>query len=152
MGWLAVTLTVNAECIEKLSDALFATGALSVDVTDAHAGTQRERALFYESGETGPFAWKIAKVNALFAESMDVAANVVTALGAANLDPAQNFEVSRIEDQNCVRHRYAPDDTTMLGMARRQFTRWRNCARLRLRFGHSCDCSAQTWRIKRARC
>jgi ribosomal protein L11 methyltransferase len=103
MGWLAVTLTVNAECIEKLSDALFATGAQSVDVTDAHAGTQRERALFYESGETGPFAWKIAKVNALFAESIDVAANVAAALGAANLDPAQNFEVSRIEDQNWVR-------------------------------------------------
>ena len=103
MGWLAVTLTVNAECIEKLSDALLETGALAVDVTDAHAGTRRERALFDESGEMGAFAWELAKVRALFAESIDVAANVAIALGAANLDPAQDFEVSRIEDQDWVR-------------------------------------------------
>jgi len=103
MGWLAVTLTVNAECIEKLSDALFETGALAVDVTDAHAGTQREHELFDESGEMGAFAWELAKVRALFAESIDVAANVAIALGAANLDPAQDFEVSRIEDQDWVR-------------------------------------------------
>src|SRR5208282_3819286 len=103
MGWLAVTLTVNAECIEKLSDALFETGALAVDVTDAHAGTRRERALFDESGEMGAFAWELAKVRALFAESIDVAANVAAALVSANLDSAQSFEVSRVEDQDWVR-------------------------------------------------
>ncbi len=103
MGWLAVTLTVNAECIEKLSDALLETGALAVDVTDAHAGTQREHALFDESGEMGAFAWERAKVSALFAESIDVVSNVAIALGAANLDPAQDFKVSRVEDQDWVR-------------------------------------------------
>src|SRR5208282_3394821 len=53
--------------------------------------------------EMGAFAWELAKVRALFAESIDVAANVAIALGAANLDPAQDFEVSRIEDQDWVR-------------------------------------------------
>jgi len=103
MGWLAVTLTVNAACIEKLSDALLETGALAVDVADADAGTPRERALFDEPGETGAPAWELIRISALFAESVDVAANVAIALGAAGLDPARGFEVSRIEDQDWVR-------------------------------------------------
>jgi ribosomal protein L11 methyltransferase len=86
-----------------LSDALLEAGALAVDVTDAHVGTQREHALFDESGETGASAWGLATVSALFAESVDVAANVATALDVTNLDPAQSFEVSRIEDQDWVR-------------------------------------------------
>ena len=42
MYWLAVTFAAKAASIEVLSDALQEAGAMSVDVTDAYAGTPQE--------------------------------------------------------------------------------------------------------------
>ncbi|HUO44044.1 MAG TPA: 50S ribosomal protein L11 methyltransferase [Burkholderiales bacterium] len=103
MGWLAVTLTVNAAHIEKLSDALLEAGALAVDVVDADAGTPRERASFDEPGEADTPAWEIARISALFAESADVGASVAAALGVAGLDPVQDFEITTVADRDWVR-------------------------------------------------
>ena len=41
MPWQATTLIVDARCVETLSDLLLEAGALSVDVSDAAAGTPR---------------------------------------------------------------------------------------------------------------
>lgn len=103
MSWLAVKLTVNADSVESLSDALLAAGAISVDVTDAHAGTSVEHALFNEPGEPAAAAWQRSIVNALFAECDDIAASVAAVLRAAGLDPACRYELERIADQDWVR-------------------------------------------------
>ncbi len=111
MDWLSVTLRADAASVEALSDALLAAGAVSVDVTDACAGTPRERAVFGEPGEPGAPTWDETDVQALFREGDDVAAQVAAALRAAGLDPARGFVVARIPDQDWVRatqHQFQP--------------------------------------------
>lgn len=103
MAWLSVSLRVSAGSVEALSEALLEVGAVSVDVTDAHAGTPHERALFAEPGEPGAVPWELSKVSALFDHHDDVAANVAVALRAAGIDPAHSFEVERVADQDWVR-------------------------------------------------
>ena len=103
MAWLSVSLRVSAGSVEALSEALLEVGAVSVDVTDAHAGTPHERALFAEPGEPGAVPWELSKVSALFDDHDDVAASVAVALRAAGIDPAYSFEVERVADQDWVR-------------------------------------------------
>ena len=103
MAWLSVSLRVSAGSVEALSEALLEVGAVSVDVTDAHAGTPHERALFAEPGEPGAVPWELSKVSALFDDHDDVAASVAVALRAAGIDPAHSFEVERVADQDWVR-------------------------------------------------
>jgi ribosomal protein L11 methyltransferase len=103
MAWLAITLTVEAAAVEILSDALLANGAVSVDVTDAHAGTPLESALFNEPGDPAGPAWALAGIRALFEEKEDVAARVAQALQAAALDPKLSYTTERVEDQDWVR-------------------------------------------------
>jgi len=103
MSWLSVTLTADAGSVEALSDALLEAGAVAVDVTDAHAGTPHEHALFAEPGEPGASAWERSRVRALFDENEDIAARVAAALRAAGLDPARGFGVERIAERDWVR-------------------------------------------------
>lgn len=103
MAWLSVTLTVDANGVESLSDALLDAGAIAVDVADAQAGTTAERAMFGEPGETGARDWELSRVNALFDESADVAARVAAAFALAGLAPAGDFHTERIADQDWVR-------------------------------------------------
>ena len=103
MAWLSVSLRVSAGSVEALSEALLEAGAVSVDVTDAHAGTPHERALFAEPGEPGAVPWELSKVSALFDDHDDVATSVAVALRAAGIDPAHSFEVERVADQDWVR-------------------------------------------------
>ena len=101
--WLSVTLTVAADSVEALSDALLEAGAVSVDVTDAWSGTPREHAMFGEPGAPQLPAWEESEVRALFGESEDVSAMVAQALRTADLDPARSYVVDRIADQDWVR-------------------------------------------------
>lgn len=103
MPWLEVTLTVAAESVETLSDALLDAGALAVDVADAHAGTALEKPVFVEPGASGSTAWRLASVKALFDLDHDIAASVRQALHVTGLDPALGYQVDRIADQDWVR-------------------------------------------------
>jgi len=103
MYWLAVTFAAKAASIEVLSDALQEAGAMSVDVTDAYAGTPQEHALFGEPGEPGVPNWELSTVRALFPETDDIAAKVTSALREASLDAGLNHKIERVEDQDWVR-------------------------------------------------
>ena len=103
MSWLAVMLTVDAGSVEALSDALLEVGALSVDVTDADAGTSREHAMFGETDELDAPAWERSLIRALFDEHDDIATSVSAALRSASLHPASSYEVERIADRDWVR-------------------------------------------------
>ncbi len=103
MPWLSATLIVDAARVEMLSDALLEAGALAVDVTDAHAGTSAEHALFGEPGEPTTGEWTRTRVSALFEESVDVAASIAAALAASGMHADTTFDITRVADQDWVR-------------------------------------------------
>jgi len=102
MAWLAVSFTVDAAGVEALSDVLLECGAISVDVTDAAAGTADEHALFGEPGEPAIGEWAASRVSALFKEGQNIA-SVIAALHAAGLDSAVAVDVKQVADQDWVR-------------------------------------------------
>jgi len=102
MAWLAVSFTVDAARVEALSDVLLECGAISVDVTDAAAGTADEHALFGEPGEPAVGEWAASRVSALFKEGQNIA-SVIAALHAAGLDSAVVVDVKQVADQDWVR-------------------------------------------------
>lgn len=103
MPWNSVTLIVDARCVEALSDALMDQGALSVEVTDAAAGTSAERPLFAEPGAAPAIHWPVNRVAALFAQDAAVADLVPIALRVASLPANTPFGIDRVDDQDWVR-------------------------------------------------
>jgi ribosomal protein L11 methyltransferase len=103
MSWFLVTLQADAGSVQLLSDALLQAGALSVEVTDAYAGSPRERVLFSEPDESDALPWEHVKLRALFDEGDDIATMVAAALRAADLDPEREFDIERVADRDWVR-------------------------------------------------
>lgn len=103
MPWQATTLIVDARCVEALSDLLLESGALSVDVSDAAAGTPTERPLFAEPGSAPASNWPVNRLVALFSESADIAEIVPAALRAVHLPATTPYGIDRINDQDWVR-------------------------------------------------
>ena len=66
MAWVSIAIEVDAERAEAVADALLAQGACSVDVSDALAGTARERAIFDEADQPPHTVWTLNRVSALF--------------------------------------------------------------------------------------
>ena len=101
MGWQRLALVVEGRHAEALGDALAEHGALSVEITDADAGSPAERAIFGEPGaQASP--WARARLAALF----DAGADVDRALGAALADaghaPVAAASVDRVDDTDWV--------------------------------------------------
>jgi ribosomal protein L11 methyltransferase len=107
MPWLSVSLTVDTDFVEPLSDALMAAGALSVDVSDADAGTERERPIFDEPDGERAGEWVRARVSALFGIDADIAAGIAEALEEAGVALTTAYEISRVEDEDWVRRTQA---------------------------------------------
>jgi ribosomal protein L11 methyltransferase len=115
MPWLSASLTVPADVVEPLSDALMAAGALSVDVSDADAGTEWERPIFDEPDGARAGEWLRARVNALFDIGVDVETRVAVACADAAVASAGEIEVTRVEDEDWVRRtqsQFAPQHVT----------------------------------------
>ena len=103
MPWQATTLIVDARCVEALSDLLLEGGALSVDVSDAAAGTSTERPLFAEPGSAPASNWAVNRLVALFNEGADVAEIIPSALREARLPATTPYGIDRVNDQDWVR-------------------------------------------------
>lgn len=101
MAWLRVSVRVRAGDAERLSDVLLEAGALSVDVADAAAGTDREHPLFGEPGAEPAAAWADNVVSALFAVESDAVALVRAA--CSSLGVSADLEVESVEEQDWVR-------------------------------------------------
>ena len=102
MAWTSLALTVEGSAAEAWSDALLEAGAISVDITDAAAGTPDEAPQFGEPGEMLPGAWDRNIVTALFDTASDpeaVVASIAEALGY--VVPA--VATSIVEEQDWVR-------------------------------------------------
>lgn len=100
--WLALTFKVSANYVEALSDALMAAGALSVDVTDAHAGTPEEVALFAEPNWNADSHWTLAQVIVLLDQGSDAGELLRTACAEVGMG-TPSFDIQTIADQDWVR-------------------------------------------------
>jgi len=107
MPWLSVQTVVETPLADALSDALIDAGAVSVDISDADAGTAWERPLFDEPGQTAAPGWPHARVAALFVETTDIPAAMHSALRATGAPPQNAYEIARVEDEDWVRRTQA---------------------------------------------
>lgn len=103
MPFLSATLIVAARCVETLSEAMLECGALSVEVTDAAAGTSAEHPLFADPRSAPVLNWRTNRVAALFPADADLAGIISAALRAAALPATTPYGIHRIDDQDWVR-------------------------------------------------
>ncbi|MGH8621823.1 MAG: 50S ribosomal protein L11 methyltransferase [Burkholderiales bacterium] len=101
MSWLSVSLEVPAEQVDALSDALLEAGAVSVDITDAGAGSGAEEAVFADAG-MAPRPWKRSVMSALVARGMDAAALVEAACAHAGI-PTPPWRAREIAEEDWMR-------------------------------------------------
>jgi ribosomal protein L11 methyltransferase len=106
MSFLALEFDADAADAERWADALLDAGALAVDTSDSHAGSEREIARYGEpDSNTAPTTaglWPVCRLSALFGKDADAGkalARVSAALGAAV--PAHT--ISAIADDDWVR-------------------------------------------------
>jgi ribosomal protein L11 methyltransferase len=103
MAWVRVSVELAADQAEAAADALLARGALSVDASDANAGTQSERAIFQEPGASVEDAWPRTRLAALFDASLEHPAELVReAMRAAGVEPGV-LAIDPVEETDWVR-------------------------------------------------
>ena len=101
MAWQRLVLVVEGRHAEALGEALEARGALSIEITDADAGTPEERAVFGEPGaEAAP--WPRARLAALFDRGADADGALAGALAEAGVAPPSAVSMDRVEDTDWV--------------------------------------------------
>lgn len=103
MAWLSVSFEEDGARAESWTDALLAQGALSVEVTDAHADTSAEQAIFSEPGEIAGESWSWQKLVALFNDDIDVLATLRCVGQELDFASPRIVLVARVADQDWVR-------------------------------------------------
>lgn len=88
---------------EVLSDAMLELGALSTDIHDAAAGTEREQFLFDEAGEPSGEIWSASELTALFDADADIISIVNAAAQVARLSSPLTYRLTDVKDQDWVR-------------------------------------------------
>jgi ribosomal protein L11 methyltransferase len=66
-----LTFDAAPDAAERWADALLEAGALSVDATDANAGTPGETPIYGEPGTVGAARWPVTRLTALFSGASD---------------------------------------------------------------------------------
>lgn len=100
--WTSVTLDAPADKAEALSEALMETGALSVAIEDADAGTEAEKPQFGEPGHQPAGLWDRSRVVALFDAGTDVPQALESARTLAGLPCLPEYRCEPLEEQNWV--------------------------------------------------
>ncbi len=91
---------------ERWADALLEEGAISVDLSDPRAGTDRESPIFGEPGEPGVALWPFSRIEALFADG-DEAGRALRASAEALLLPLPPVEAQPVAERDWVRETQA---------------------------------------------
>jgi len=102
MSYRQASFVATGADADRLSDALMAAGALSVEVTDADAGTPDEQAAFDEPGEAAR-SWRRCVVTALFAAAADAEAALHAACAGAHIAYPEAPTFCVLEEQDWVR-------------------------------------------------
>lgn len=103
MTWIAVELRVNAGAAELFADALLEAGALSVDVSDAAAGTEDEQPIFAEPGADTGSVWGCNRLVALFDSGTDIGAALQQAAGLSGIEAPPAWTSRAVQEQDWVR-------------------------------------------------
>jgi len=100
--FVAIRFDVAAADTDTWSDGLLEAGALSVDVSDPFAGTDRETPMFGEPGEPPGSTWQTSRMVALFAADADWRVALDEAKATTGLAPPA-FETYPVADEDWVR-------------------------------------------------
>jgi ribosomal protein L11 methyltransferase len=103
MPWISLSLQTDDIHAEVLSEALLELGALSTDIHDAAAGTEREQLLFDEPGEFSGDIWRAVELTSLFDAGVDIPSIIHAATQAAGLSDPPSYHVEFVEEQDWVR-------------------------------------------------
>ena len=102
MSFVALRLAVEADAVDAWSDALLASGALSVDAADPSAGTEAETPIYAEGGEWRAALWPVTQLTVLYDSGLDPAAALRRAAASLMREtpPHESFAVA---EQDWVR-------------------------------------------------
>jgi ribosomal protein L11 methyltransferase len=103
VAWTAFKFTVAGHDAEGWADALLEAGAVSVDVTDAAAGTVHEVPQFGEPNEFAPGVWALNVLTALFDEAADPPAIIAAVAAEHDWRAPVVYTLTRVEEQDWVR-------------------------------------------------
>jgi ribosomal protein L11 methyltransferase len=101
-----LTFDVAADTAERWADALLQAGALSVDASDANAGTSAEAPLYGEPGVDDAAHWAINRLTALFDAAAD-ADRTLKQVAAELREPLPAYSVATIAGDDWVRRTQA---------------------------------------------
>jgi ribosomal protein L11 methyltransferase len=102
MPWLQASFELAVPDPEPVADALLEAGAVSVELTDAEAGTSGERPLFGEPG-ADVANWPRQRVAALFSGDADARALVSQVLGSFDIAMPDQICIEAVAEQDWVR-------------------------------------------------
>ena len=103
MHWVLLSVEVDRAHAEDLADALLEHHVLSVEVSDADAGTARETPLFKESGRVEPGAWERNLLSVLFADSVDPVQALSAACSAIGMRVPEESHIDSVSQRDWVR-------------------------------------------------
>ncbi len=103
MAWLSLSIHTDGEHAEALADALLESGALSVSIEDADAGTADERPQFGEPGVEPQLGWQRSRVVALVAPEVNAAQLVSAGAALAGMAETPPFAQEEVAEQDWVR-------------------------------------------------
>ncbi|MDR1275721.1 MAG: 50S ribosomal protein L11 methyltransferase [Candidatus Accumulibacter sp.] len=103
MAWHSLTLTTDSAHAEALADALLEAGALSVQIDDADAGTEKEAPQFDEPGAPTVLAWENSRVTALFEPGQKLADVAAECAARARIGGKPALIEEEVSEQDWVR-------------------------------------------------
>ena len=109
MSYIALRFDIDADAAEVWADALMDSGALSVDIADAHAETPAEAPLYGEPGMAVTTVWPVSRLTVLFSAATDLAATLA-ALAASGrvLPPHETFSVPEQDWVRATQAQFTP--------------------------------------------
>jgi ribosomal protein L11 methyltransferase len=102
----ALRFDVGVAEAERWSDALIDAGAMSVDLSDPHAGRAGETPIYDEPGEAEAALWPWSRLEALFAQGVDATAALREASRELSLAPPP-YELGPVAERDWVRETQA---------------------------------------------
>jgi ribosomal protein L11 methyltransferase len=101
-SWFEAIFYLDAAQAERLGDELMDVGALSSNIEDAWAGTDKEEVLFGEPGEPVAGLWQESRLTVLFEADMPIHQLIQTACTDLNM-PLPQYELQALAAQDWVR-------------------------------------------------
>lgn len=101
MSFKQITINIDSDTAEMLSDIFFKLGALSVSTEDQYEGTPKEQPIFNEPGMEVNRLWEYSKLTILFDNDADIDKIIAKALELAGKD--FTYKVELLDDQDWVR-------------------------------------------------